>query len=110
MMRICLIFAVPLWCLTPVAFTAASARLCEDPPGARRAFLDRGVLGLEPAYLRTLAGYAEALRQKNRLLSRREAVDRRALSAFNVALAAKGRVIVERRQAYLENAKKNFRS
>jgi DNA replication and repair protein RecF len=97
--------------LTPVAFGAEAARLTEGPPAARRTFLDGGVLALEPSYLRELSSYAEALRQKNRLLSHKRTggpCDRRTLAAYNVSLARHGASLVRHRTAWVERLKKKL--
>jgi len=54
--------------LDAIAFTADDLAVIRGAPDARRRFLDRGVIGIHPSYLGTLAGYNRALKQKNRLL------------------------------------------
>jgi DNA replication and repair protein RecF len=54
--------------LDAVAFTADDLAVIRGAPDARRRFLDRGVVGVHPSYLGTLAAYNRALKQKNRLL------------------------------------------
>jgi DNA replication and repair protein RecF len=54
--------------LDAIAFTADDLAVIRGAPDARRRFLDRGVVGIHPSYLGTLAGYNRALKQKNRLL------------------------------------------
>lgn len=49
--------------------TPAMDRLFADGAGARRRFLDRLVLALDPAHARNSSRYENALRQRNRLLS-----------------------------------------
>lgn len=49
--------------------TPAMDRLFVDGAGARRRFLDRLVLALEPAHARNSSRYENAMRQRNRMLS-----------------------------------------
>jgi DNA replication and repair protein RecF len=49
--------------------TPAMDRLFVDGSGARRRFLDRLVLALEPAHARNSSRYENAMRQRNRMLS-----------------------------------------
>ena len=49
-------------------FSSHQMNVVRGTPGDRRRFLDRGVLGLRPAYLRDLADYNRALVQRNRML------------------------------------------
>jgi len=49
--------------------TPAMDRLFADGAGARRRFLDRLVLALDPSHARNSSRYENALRQRNRLLS-----------------------------------------
>ncbi|MEJ7709728.1 MAG: DNA replication and repair protein RecF [Pyrinomonadaceae bacterium] len=54
--------------LHTVAFTADELEVVRGAPEARRRFLDRGVISLQPAYLKTISDYSRVLKQKNRLL------------------------------------------
>jgi DNA replication and repair protein RecF len=58
--------------LPVVAWSSAEAQVVIGDPGARRRFLDRGVVGIRPAALEVLGRYREALRQKRELLARGE--------------------------------------
>jgi DNA replication and repair protein RecF len=51
-----------------VWLTPAMDRLFLDGPGGRRRFLDRLVLGLDPAHAGRVAAYEQALRERSRLL------------------------------------------
>lgn len=54
--------------LDAIAFTADEVDVVRGAPEARRKFLDRGVFGILPSYLGTLAEYNRVLKQKNALL------------------------------------------
>lgn len=54
--------------LDVVDLTAERERVLRGPPDERRRFLDRGVVGLQPAYLRVLAEYRRTLGHRNALL------------------------------------------
>ncbi len=56
--------------LVVVAITQAHAGIVRGSPQDRRDFLDRGVLGIRPAYLRNLSAFRRTLKQKNALLRR----------------------------------------
>ena len=89
--------------LTVVPITEAHAGIIRGGPDERRAFLDRGILGTRPAYLRTLSSYRRTLRQKNALLrtpSPGRALDVQ-LSAWNDRLAQDGAELVVRRREYV---------
>ena len=51
-----------------VWLTPSMDRLFVEGPGARRRFLDRLVLGLDPAHASRVAAYEQALRERSRLL------------------------------------------
>ncbi len=54
--------------LDVVDLTAQRMLVVKGGPEERRRFLDRGVVGLQPAYLRTLGEYRQVLEQRNALL------------------------------------------
>jgi DNA replication and repair protein RecF len=54
--------------LDAIAFTAGEMEIVRGAPEARRRFLDRGIFGILPSYLGTLAEYNRVLKQKNALL------------------------------------------
>jgi DNA replication and repair protein RecF len=54
--------------LDAIAFSFEEMGIVRGEPSERRRFLDRGIVGLTPAYLKTLAEYNHILKQKNRLL------------------------------------------
>jgi len=84
--------------LTVVPITQAQAGIVRGGPQDRRAFLDRGLLGLRPSYLRSLSRYRRALKQKAALL-RAGALGRESeLAAWNGRLAEDGAEITLQRR------------
>ena len=79
----------------------AHAGVIRGAPQERRDFLDRGILGVRPAYLRALARHRRTLRQKNALL--RAGVEGRAaeLEAWNERLAQDGADVTLARRLYV---------
>ena len=75
-----------------VWLTPAQDRLFTDSAGARRRFLDRLVLALEPGHARHAARYEAAMRQRNRLLAD-ERPDPAWLDALEAAMAEHGQEI-----------------
>lgn len=53
--------------LYTVAFTADEMNVVRGLPDARRTFLDRGVVALRPAYVKTITDFSRVLKQKNRI-------------------------------------------
>jgi DNA replication and repair protein RecF len=98
--------------LDAVVFSFEELGIVRGEPAERRRFLDRGVVGLKPAYLRTLADYNRILKQKNRLL--RETLEaaetaparasnlRETLEAWNVQLVEVGTRVHRARSRYVE--------
>ncbi len=82
--------------------TPAMDRLFMDSPGARRRFLDRMVLALEPAHARHAARYETALRERGRLLSQEAEPDRRWLDAIEAQLAEAGAIVAGARMRLIE--------
>lgn len=97
--------------LDAVVFSFEEMGIVRGEPAERRRFLDRGVVGLKPAYLKTLAEYNRILKQKNRLL--RAAVEaaetspakaaslRGTIEAWNEQLVAVGSKIHHARVDYV---------
>jgi DNA replication and repair protein RecF len=74
-------------------------RLFLEGPGGRRRFLDRLVLGLDPAHVSRVAGYEHALRERSRLL-RDGLADPAWLAALEEVMAEQGvAVAAGRREA-----------
>ncbi|MFN4112709.1 MAG: DNA replication/repair protein RecF [Sphingomonadaceae bacterium] len=77
--------------------TPAMDRLFSDSAGARRRFLDRMVLALEPAHAHHSARYEAALRERNRLLSDEREPDPAWLDGVERHLARHGALIAHAR-------------
>ncbi len=75
--------------LSVVWLTPAMDRLFADTPGARRRFLDRLVLALEPGHGRAVLRYEAAMRARGRLLAAGSA-DSAWLAALEAAMAEHG--------------------
>jgi DNA replication and repair protein RecF len=87
--------------LSVIAITQAHAGIVRGSPQERRDFLDRGILGLHPGYLQSLANWRRSLKQKNALL-RRDGLSHqsRELQAWNERLAKDAAEVMVRRRAY----------
>ena len=84
--------------LPVVAWAAAEMGVLIGAPGARRRFMDRGVVATRPAALEALGRYREALRQKRELLARNGA----GIEIWNELLAAAAAEVIRLRAAYVE--------
>ena len=80
-----------------VWLTPAMDRLFLEGPGGRRRFLDRLVLGLDPAHGSRVAAYEEALRERSRLL-RDGPADRAWLAALEEVMATEGTAVAAGRR------------
>ena len=69
-------------------------------PDERRRFIDRGVVGIDPAFLRSLGEYRRLLSQRNALLKRARGSVPHEIGAWDERLAASAAVIHRRRRAY----------
>ncbi len=87
--------------LSLVWLTPAQDRLFSETAGARRRFLDRLVLALDPMHAHDTSRYEAAMRQRNRLLTD-ERADAHWLSALETAMADHGRIIAGRRRALVK--------
>jgi DNA replication and repair protein RecF len=76
--------------LSVIWLTPAMDRLFVDGASARRQFLDRLVLAVEPAHARYSSRYETALRQRNRLLGEHAAPDPAWLDAIESGMAENG--------------------
>ena len=79
----------------------AMDRLFTDSAGGRRRFLDRLVLGMDPAHARRSSTYDHALRERGRLV-REGRRDARWFDALEQTLAEQGSAIAEARRTTLE--------
>ena len=76
--------------LSLVWLTPAMDRLFADTPAARRRFLDRLVLALDPGHAREAARYDAAMRARTRLLTGDVPADPHWLAALETAMAEHG--------------------
>ena len=85
-----------------VALTAERMQVLRGGPDERRRFLDRGVIGLEPAFLRVLGRYRRLVLERNALLRaaahRRPAEDE--LAAWDERVVAAGTDVHRGRREY----------
>lgn len=84
--------------LAVVWLTPQQDRLFSDPASARRRFLDRLVLALEPGHAREVSAYERAMAHRNRLLAEGGA-DPAWLSGLEEQLATHGTAIAAARRA-----------
>lgn len=81
-------------------------RLFIEGPSARRRFLDRLVLGLDPAHAARVSGYEHAMRERSRLLRDGQASSQRAdaawLDAIEETMAAQGVAVAAARRDAVE--------
>jgi len=82
--------------------TPAMDRLFAEGAGARRRFLDRLVLALEPAHARNAARLEAALRERNRLLSDDAEPDPTWLDAIEAQVAETGAAVAQARARLVE--------
>lgn len=82
--------------------TPAMDRLFAEGAGARRRFLDRLVLALEPGHARNAARLEAALRERNRLLSDTAEPDAAWLDAIEAQIAETGAAVAQARARLVE--------
>lgn len=82
--------------------TPAMDRLFAESAGARRRFLDRLVLALEPAHAKNAAKLEGALRERNRLLGDEQEPDPRWLDAIELQLAEAGAAVAQARERLVD--------
>ena len=87
--------------LSVIWLTPTMDRLFIDGAGARRRFLDRLVLALEPAHARVSSRYEKAVQQRNRLLSGPDTPDPLWLDALEAQMAESGAAIIDARARML---------
>ena len=89
--------------LDVVDLTAGRMQVLRGGPEERRRFLDRGIVGLQPGFLRALGEYRRALAQRNAFLRRRGRATGerlRELSAWDGHLIASAARVHRRRREY----------
>lgn len=89
--------------LSVIWLTPAMDRLFADGAAARRRFLDRLVLGLNPGHARHSNRYEKAMQQRNRLLSGAVAADPLWLDALEVQMAESG-IAIQASRAWVVEA------
>ena len=77
--------------------TPAMDRLFADSAGARRRFLDRLVLALEPGHAHHAARYEAAMRARNKLLAEPDSADTAWLAALEAGMTEHGAAVAEAR-------------
>ncbi|MBV9584223.1 MAG: DNA replication/repair protein RecF [Alphaproteobacteria bacterium] len=88
-------------CLGVLWLTPQMDRLFVEGPGGRRRFLDRLVLGLDPAHAARVAAYEQAMRERARLL-RDGPSDPAWLSALEEVMAQQGVAVAAARRDCVE--------
>src|SRR5688572_22012506 len=82
--------------------TPAMDRLFADSAGARRRYMDRLALALDPVHARHAARYEAALRERNRLLAGEPQPDPRWLDSLEAQLAEAGAALAQGRARMVE--------
>lgn len=82
--------------------TPAMDRLFSDSAGARRRYMDRLALALEPAHARRATRFEAAISERNRLLSAQQDPDPRWLDAIELQLAEAGAELAQGRALLVE--------
>lgn len=88
--------------LSVIWLTPAMDRLFSDGAGARRRFLDRLVLALEPAHAKASSRYEQAMQQRNKLLGGDREPDPIWLDALEAQMAESGAAIYAARAKLME--------
>jgi len=83
--------------LSVLWLTPAMDRLFADTAGARRRFLDRLVLALEPGHAHHAARYEAAMRARNKLLAEPDSADPAWLAALEAGMAEHGAAVAQAR-------------
>ena len=83
--------------LSVLWLTPAMDRLFADSAGARRRFLDRLVMALEPAHAHHSARFEAAMRARNKLLAEPEGADPAWLAALEAGMAEHGAAVAAAR-------------
>ncbi len=82
--------------------TPAMDGLFTDSAGARRRYMDRLALALDPLHARHATRYEAALRERNRLLAGEDAPDPRWLDSLETQLAEAGAAVAQGRMQMIE--------
>ena len=92
--------------LSVLWLTPAMDRLFTDSAGARRRFLDRLVLALEPGHAHHAARYEAAMRARNKLLAEPDSADPAWLAALEAGMAEHGAALAEARARHRRRARR----
>lgn len=84
-----------------VFFSPEDVELVRGTAAVRRKFLDMEISQLEPAYLRALQQYRQALKQRNELL-KQDHLEPSLLEVWDEQLAGHARILVRRRELFVE--------
>ena len=84
--------------LSVLWLTPAMDRLFADSAGARRRFVDRLVMALEPSHAHHSARYEAAMRARNKLLAEPDSADPAWLAALEAGMAEHGAAVAEARR------------
>src|SRR5690606_12608799 len=82
--------------------TPAMDGIFTDSAGARRRYMDRLALALDPAHARVASRYEAALRERNRLLAGEAEADAEWLDAIEAQLAEAGNALARGRAALVD--------
>lgn len=88
--------------LAVIWLTPSMDRLFVEGAGARRRFLDRLVLALEPSHAHHSSRYEKAVQQRNRLLTGATSPDAMWLDALEAQMAENGKAIIEARSRMVQ--------
>ena len=102
--------------LSVLWLTPAMDRLFTDSAGARRRFLDRLTLALEPGHATHAARYEAAMRARNKLLAEPDRADPQWLAALEIGMAehgaalgdARARTVAALTEAMADNPRDDF--
>jgi len=83
-----------------VAVGSDRMKVLRAGPDERRRFLDRGIVGIDPAFLRSLGEYRRLLSQRNALLKNSRGSAGREIDAWDDRLAVSATTIHRRRREY----------
>lgn len=96
--------------LSVIWLTPAMDRLFADGAGARRRFVDRLVLALDPEHASRCTRYEKAMQQRNRLLSGPDPADPLWLDALEAQMAESGEALVAARNDMVDALRAQLRT
>ena len=95
-----------LGALSVFAYSSARLDVMRGTPEARRRFLDRGIAGIQPAYVEQISRYMRVLKHRNVLLAEH---DLASLDAWDNELMVAAAAVHRTRTAYVEDLSVVFR-